>query len=66
MAAPHPLLLMHPWKSGVETSRVHLSQVLAWWILPSSYLPPECHYGFMASCPALLLAEAWESGVTFQ
>lgn len=51
----------HPWKIMVESSRVHLSQVLAWGFCLLNII--------MALWPGTqlsLLAEAWESGVTFQ
>lgn len=52
---PHVrLLLMHPWKSNVESSEAHLSQAIAQGALPSSCLPLEHHYSFTARCPALL------------
>ena len=53
MATPCLLLLMHPWKSRVESSAAHVSQALAWEALQSSYLPTEHHYSFMASCHSI-------------
>lgn len=66
MAAPHPLLLMHPWKSKVESSGAHLSQALAWGLCRARVCPLNI---ITASRPGVwlsLLADAWESGVTFQ
>lgn len=64
LATPCPLLLIHSWKTLMESSWTHLSQ--AWRALLSSCLLLGHHYGFTARCPALFAPETWESGVTFQ
>lgn len=62
MAAPHPLLLTHSWKSKVESSGAHLSQALC----RAHVCPLNIITASRPGVQLSLFAEAQESGVTFE